>query len=234
MRYIGTRPQAPAGFGHSPAAARTLRNTYLLLAITLLPTIAGAAVGVYFNIVAMFGLWSLLLFIPVMLGFQVMIVRNRHSVAGIWWLLAFTFAMGWMLLGPSVGLALGNFRNGAELVATAVGGTAAIFFVLAGYATITKRDFTGIGIGKTLFIGMWLMFGISLVNAIFLQMPAVALAVSSIFALIASAFIVTTINRIVRGGETNYLLATMTIYIMLLNIFQWLLQMLMVFAGNRE
>ena len=125
----------------SPHAAKVLRNTYMLLGITLLPTILGAFVGVQFNPLALMGLWSLLLFIPVMLGFQAMIIRNRHSVAGVWWLLGFTFAMGWMLVGPSVGMALGSFRNGAELVGMAVGGTAAIFFVLAGYATVTQAQF---------------------------------------------------------------------------------------------
>ncbi len=218
----------------SPNAAKVLRNTYMLLGITLLPTILGAFVGVQFNPLALMGLWSLLLFIPVMLGFQAMIIRNRHSVAGVWWLLGFTFAMGWMLVGPSVGIALGSFRNGAELVGMAVGGTAAIFFVLAGYATVTKRNFTGVGLGKTVFIGMMMAFILSIINAVFLQMPAIALAISAVFMVIASAFIVITVNRIVRGGEDNYILATMTLYIMLLNLFQSLLHLLMAFAGNRD
>lgn len=213
---------------------KVLRNTYTLLAITMLPTIIGAFAGVAFPLLAMTGpLVGMLLFLGAMFGLQMMVIKNRNSAAGIGWLLFFTFVMGYFM-GPMVGFALGSFSNGAQLVAMAMGGTAAIFFTLAGYATVTKRDFSSPSLAKMLIIGMWMFFILGIVNAFLLQMPALALAISAMFIVIASGFIIFTINRIVRGGEDNYILATMTIYIMLLNIFQSLLHLLMAFAGNRE
>lgn len=223
---------AERGYAASPQAQRVLRNTYLLLAITLLPAIAGAFLGAVFPLMAYMGWASLLVFLAAMFGLQYMVVRNRQSAAGIGWLLAFTFVMGYFV-GPLVGYAIGSFSNGLELVALAVGGTAAIFFGLAGYATVTRRDFAGMSVGKTLFIGMWMAFALAILN-LFLQVPALSLAISAVFMVIASGFILFTINNIVRGGETNYIMATMTLFIMLLNLFQSLLHLLMVFAGNRE
>ncbi len=232
MRY-----SLPAARGASVLGAertnKVLRNTYLLLAITMLPTVVGAFVGALFPIYAYLGWMGLLVFFAVLLGGQAMVVKNRHSAAGVGWLLAFTFAMGYFV-GPMVGYALGSYANGAQLVGVAIGGTAAIFFVLAGYATVTTRDFSSPTIGRMLIIGMWMFFVLGALNFLFVQMPAVALAISSLFIVIASGLIVFTINRVVRGGEENYILATMTIYIMLLNIFQGLLHLLMAFAGSRE
>lgn len=216
------------------AAARTnrvLRNAYLLLAITLLPTIAGAFLGAAFPLFAYLGWAGFLVFLAGMFGFQTMVIRNRHSAAGIGWLLAFTLFMGYMI-GPMLGMAVG-LRNGVEIIALAAGGTAAIFFILAGYASTTKRDFSSPSLAKMLFIGMWMAFGLAAINW-FLGVPSLGLAVSSIFLPIAAMFIVFTINRVVRGGETNYILVTMTLYIMLLNIFQSLLHLLMAFGGNRD
>ena len=214
------------------ATNKVLRNTYMLLGITLLPTIAGAFVGALYPLMAAMGWMSLIIFMAAIFGMQGMVIKNRNNAAGIGWLLAFTFVMGYFT-GPLIGYALGAFSNGAELVAMAIGGTAAIFFGLAGYAMVTKRDFTSPSIGKTLFIGMWMLFIISVGN-FFFQSGPVMMAVSSLFIVIASGFILFTINRVVRGGESNYIMATMTIYIMLLNLFQSLLHLLMMFAGNRE
>ena len=211
---------------------RVLRNTFMLLAITLLPTIAGAFVGALFPLMAALGWLSLLVFLGAIFGLQAMIIRNRNSTAGIVWLLVFTFVMGYFI-GPLIGIALGSFSNGAELIALAVGGTAAIFFGLSGYAMVTKRDLSSPSLGKMLIIGMWMLFAISILNFFFASSP-IALAVSSLFIVIASGFILYTVNNIVRGGETNYILATLTLYVMLLNLFQSLLHLLMIFAGNRE
>lgn len=212
---------------------RVLRNTYLLLAITLLPTVAGAAFGAVFPIFAYLGgLVSFIVFMVALFGLQAVIIKNRYRAAGIGWLLLFTFIMGYFI-GPTVGFALNSFSNGAELVALAAGGTAAIFFGVAGYASVTKRDFSSMSFGRMLFIGMWMLFAISILNFFFVS-SAVTAAVSSLFIVIASGFILFTINRVVRGGEDNYIMATMTIFIMLLNIFQSLLNLLMMFAGNRE
>ena len=211
---------------------RVLRNAYLLLGITMLPTIAGAFVGALFPLMQHLGWLSLVIFLGAMFGLQTMVIRNRNSVAGIGWLLVFTFVMGYFV-GPLVGYALGSLRNGLEIVATAIGGTAAIFFVLAGYATTTKRNLASPSLGKMLFIGMWMMFVLAILNA-FIGIPALSLAISSVFIVIASGFILYTINRVVRGGEDNYILVTMTLYIMILNLFQSLMHLLMMFSGNRE
>ena len=234
MRHTISAPRAGLGaeYAASPQARRVLRNTYLLLGITMLPTIAGAFVGAMFPLMERLGWMSLIIFMGAMFGLQAMVIRNRDSMAGVGWLLVFTFVMGYFT-GPLVGYALGSFSNGAELVALAVGGTAAIFMGLAGYATVTTRDFAGMSLGKTLFIGMWMAFALGILN-FFLKIPALSLAISAGFMVIASGFILFTINRIVRGGESNYILAAMTIYIMLLNLFQSLMHLLMAFAGNRE
>lgn len=218
------------------SVARTnqvLRNAYLLLAISLLPTIAGTLMGVALPLVAFVPWWmSILVFLAALFGLQKVIIDNRNRPAGIGWLLLFTFVMGYFI-GPMVGLVAG-MRNGAELILTAIGGTAGIFFILAGYASVTKRDFSSPSLGKMLFIGMMMAFVLSLLNVFLLNMPAVSMAISAVFIVIASGFILFTINRTVRGGETNYIMVTMTLFIMLLNIFQSLLHLLMVFAGNRE
>lgn len=232
MRY--SIPSASGTHAHLDVATtnRVLRNTYTLLAITLLPTIAGAFVGALFPLFAVMGWASLIIFLAAMFGLQMVIIKNRNSGAGVAWLLLFTFVMGYFT-GPIVGMAVGAYSNGVELVALAIGGTAAIFFGLAGYATVTKRDFSGVSLGKGLFIGLGMLFVISLVNS-FLQISAVSLAVSSLVMIVASGYILFTVNRIVRGGEDNYIVATLTLYIMLLNIFQSLLHLLMAFAGERE
>ena len=224
----------PASVGLRSAAQtnRVLRNSYLLLAITLLPSIVGAYAGAIFPLMAAMGWMSLIVFLAAMFGLQAMVIKNRHSVAGIWWLLTFTFVMGYFV-GPLVGYVLGAYSNGAELVATAIGGTAALFFGLAGYASATKRDLSSPSLGKMLFIGMWMVFIVAVVNS-FVGIPALSAAVSAVFIVIASGFILFTVNRVVRGGEDNYIMVTMTLYIMLLNLFQSLLHLLMIFGGNRE
>ena len=223
---------ASAGLRSATQTNRVLRNSYLLLAITLLPSIVGAYAGAIFPLMAALGWMSLIVFLAAMFGLQAMVIKNRHSVAGIWWLLTFTFVMGYFV-GPLVGYVLGAYTNGAELVATAIGGTAALFFGLAGYASATKRDLSSPSLGKMLFIGMWMVFIVAVINS-FVGIPALSAAVSAVFIVIASGFILFTVNRVVRGGEDNYIMVTMTLYIMLLNLFQSLLHLLMIFGGNRE
>ena len=211
---------------------RVLRNSYILLSITLLPTIVGAYFGVLFPLMMVSPILGFVAFLAAIFGLQYMVIRNRERPAGIAWLLLFTFVMGYFV-GPLVGIALNSYSNGLEMVTTAIGGTAAIFFGMAGYATVTKRDFSQMSLGKVLFIGMWMMFVMMIVN-MFLQSTVVGLAISSVVILIMSTLILYTINRVVRGGESNYIMVTMTLYIALLNIFQSLLHLLMAFAGNRE
>lgn len=196
----------------------------------MVPTVAGAFLGAIYPLMAVLGWASIVVFLAGMFGFQALIIRNRYQSAGVFWMLAFTFFMGYFI-GPTIGFALGNFSNGAQLVGLAAGGTAAIFFGIAGYASVTERDFSSPSLGKSLFIGMWMLFVLSLLN-IFFQSSAVVLAVSSLFIVVAGGFILFTVNRVVRGGEDNYIMASLVIYIMLLNIFQSLLNLLMIFGGR--
>lgn len=210
---------------------KVLRNTYALLAITMLPTIAGAFLGVAFPFPVP-GLWGTAIFFVVIIGLSMMVTKNRNSSASIFWLLSLTLAMGYWI-GPLIGYALGSFTNGVQLVAMAMGGTAAIFFTLAGYATVTQRDFSSPSIGKVLMIGLIMLIVVSLAN-LFFQIPALHLAISAVAIVIFSGYIIFTVNRIVRGGEDNYVMATMDLYFSLINIFISLLHLLMAFAGNRD
>ena len=210
---------------------RVLRNAYLLLGVTLLPTIGGAFVGALFPLMAYLGWMSIIVFIAALIGLQKVVIKNRHRTAGIGWLLVFTFVMGYFI-GPLVGYVLGR-SNGLGVMAMAAGGTAALFFLLAGYASVTKRNLASPSLGKMLFIGMLMAFVLGILNA-FIVLPALGLAISTVFIVIASGFIIHTINRVVRGGEDNYIMVTMTLYIMLLNIFQGLLTLFSVFTGGSE
>jgi modulator of FtsH protease len=124
-----------------------------------------------------------------------------------------------------------HLKNGAQLVGMAAGGTGIIFFSLATIATVTKKDFSFMG--KFLFIGVILLVIASLAN-IFFQVPALSLTISAIAVLIFSAYILFDISQIIHGGETNYVMATMTLYLDIYNIFVNLLSLLMAFAGEKE
>ncbi|OGT02316.1 MAG: hypothetical protein A2143_12350, partial [Gallionellales bacterium RBG_16_57_15] len=148
---------------------------------------------------------------------------------GIAALLGFTFVAG-VFLGPILQVAL-HFSNGARLIGQAAGGTGIIFFSLATLATVTKKDFSFMG--KFLFIGLILLIVASLAN-LFFQIPAMSLTISSIAVLIFSAFILYDVSRIVHGGETNYVMATLGLFLSIYNLFISLLQLLMAFSGERD
>lgn len=210
---------------------RVLRNTYLLLAASMVPTAIGALFGVQLNFASLAGspFMSFLLFIAIAFGFMWGIGKNKDSGMGVVLLLGFTFFMG-LMLGPLLQVSLG-FRNGGSLIALAAGGTGAIFFVLAGVATVTKRDFSFMG--KFLFIGLILLL-LAMVANIFLQVPALALTISAIAVLIFSAYILYDVSRVVTGGETNYIVATLAIYLDIYNLFVHLLSLLLAFTGERD
>ena len=210
---------------------RVLRNTYFLLALTMIPTVLGALVGVQMGFSFMAGspVMGFLLFLGIAWGFMWGIEKNKNSGMGVALLLGFTFFMGLMLAGL-LRVALG-FSNGGTLIALAAGGTGAIFVTLAGVASTTKRDFSGIG--KFLFAGMILILVAALANAFF-QIPVLALAISAIAVLIFSAYILYDINSIVHGGETNYISATLKVYLDVYNVFANLLSLLMAFTGQRD
>jgi len=228
------RELQPVGFGRTAGLAagqnRVLRNTYILLALTMVPTVIGAMLGMSTGgIVLQHPIASSLLMIAAVMGLQFAIAANRNSPVGVALLLLMTGILGWWL-GPLLTLALA-LRNGPALVGYAALGTGVVFAVMAAIATTTKRDFSFMG--KFLFIGMIVLL-IAMVANMFLQLPALALTISSLVIVVFSLFLLHDLNRIVRGGETNYVIATTGVYMSLFNIFANLLQLLMMLGGERD
>jgi|SRR2546427_4700745 len=210
---------------------RVLRNTYWLLALSLIPTVIGAAVGTNldFGFMRASPILSSFAILAIFYGWIFAIERNRNSSLGVGLLLGFTLFMG-LLLGPLFQSVLG-FKNGVQLVMMAAGGTAAVFFGLAGLASSTTRDFGFLA--KFLFVG-FIVIMLAVVANIFLASPVLYLALLGMFILFSSAVILFQINGIVRGGETNYVSATLTLYVAIYNIFSSLLQLLGIFGGSRD
>ena len=211
---------------------RVLRNTYWLLALSMLPTVAGALAGMSLNFIALFKaapIMTPLLMFGVMMGSLFVVTALRNSVWGVVALLGFTFIAG-LMLTPILTVAAG-FRNGGQLVALAGGMTAIIFFAMAALATVSKRDFSFLG--KFLFIGMILLIVASLAN-LFFAVPAVSLTISAIAVLIFSLYLLYDLNQIVRGGQTNYVVATLSVFLSLFNIFLSLLNLLLALTGQRD
>jgi modulator of FtsH protease len=201
---------------------KVLRNTYLLLAISLVPTVIGALFGMNLNFSFMRTnpMVASIAMIAIFYGWIFAIERNRDSSLGVGLLLGFTFFMGLLLA-----------RNGGQLIALAAGGTAAVFFGMAGLATSIKRDLSGMG--KFLMVGVIVAMVLVVAN-IFFQSPALHLTILAIFIPLCSMLILYQINAVVRGGETNYVSATLSLYISIYNLFSVLLQMLGIFGGSRE
>ncbi|MDO9149757.1 MAG: Bax inhibitor-1/YccA family protein [Methylotenera sp.] len=213
------------------ATNRVLRNTYALLGLTMIPTVIGAFIGMSMNFSIaqqhpfIFAIGAL----AVMYGLFAAISANRNSSFGVVLLLGLTFLMG-MLLGPILQHAL-NLSNGAQIVGLAAGGTGIILMTLAGIATTTKKDFSFMG--KFLLVGIILLIVASLAN-IFLQIPAMALALSAVGVILFSGFILYDVSRIVNGGETNYVMATLGLYLSIYNLFTSLLHLLMGLMGSND
>jgi modulator of FtsH protease len=209
---------------------RVLRNTYLLLALTMVPTVIGAMIGMSTaGMILQHPIVSTLVVLAAVIGLQFAIVANRDSGLGIGLLLLMTFILGWWL-GPLLTVALA-LRNGPQLVGFAAAGTGVIFFVMAAIATTTRRDFSFMG--KFLFVGMIVLLVAMLAN-MFLQIPALALTISALVIVVFSLFLLHDVSRIVNGGETNYVMATTGVYLSLFNIFANLLQLLMALTGERD
>ena len=207
---------------------KVLRNTYLLLAATMVPTIIGAFLGVQFAGVMMANpIITFVAMFAAIMGLQFGIVANRNSGVGIALLFLLTFLMG-AFLGPLLNFAL-SMRNGMQLVGYAAAGTGIIFFAMGAVATTTKRDFGFMG--KFLFVGMIALL-LAMVANMFLHIPALALTISTLVLVVFSLYLLYDLNRIVRGGETNYILATTGVYISLLNIFSSLLQIIIMLGGG--
>jgi len=218
------------GTAISAESQKVLRNTYLLLALTMVPTIAGAFIGMATaSVVLAHPIMTTFAMLAAVVGLQFAIAANRNSVLGIAFLLLMTGLLGWFL-GPILNYALA-LRNGAQLIGYAAGGTAVVFLVMGAIATTTKRDFSFMG--KFLFVGMIALLIAMLAN-MFLQIPALALTISTLVIVVFSLFLLYDLNRIVRGGETNYIMATTGVYMSLFNIFANLLNILLMLGGERD
>ena len=209
---------------------RVLRNTYWLLALSLLPTVLGAWLGVATGITrGLSGGVGLIVFLVGAFGFLYAIEKTKNSAAGVPVLLAFTFFMG-LMLSRLIAMVLG-MNNGASLVMTAFGGTAGVFFVMASLASVIKRDLSGMG--KWLFVGaIALMIG-GIIN-IFVGSSAGMMVISVLAIGIFSAYMLYDLKQIVDGGETNYISATLALYLDIVNVFQSLLALLGIFGGERD
>ena len=209
---------------------RVLRNTYWLLALSMVPTVLGAWVGVASGITAVMGNgMSTILFLAGAFGFMYAIEKTKESSTGVYVLLAFTFFMG-LMLARMLAMILG-FKNGSSLIMTAFGGTAMVFFGMATLATVIKRDISGMG--KFLFIGALILLVAGVVN-IFMQSTALMMTLSVLAIVIFSGFMLFDIKRVIDGGETNYISATLAIYLDIYNVFQSLLAILGIVGGERD
>ncbi|RFO98781.1 hypothetical protein DIC66_02580 [Rhodoferax lacus] len=220
-------------FGYGISAEqrnKVLRNTYWLLSLSLVPTVLGAWVGVASGVGQLFsGGLGMILFLAGAFGFIYAIEKTKNSAAGVPVLLGFTFFMG-LMLSRMIGMTLG-FTNGPELIMTAFGGTAGVFVVMASMATVIKRDLSGMG--KWLGVGVIVLLVASVIN-MFVGSSAGMLALSVASIGIFSAYMLYDVKRIIDGGETNYITATLALYLDIINVFQSLLALLGIFGGERE
>ena len=210
---------------------RVLRNTYWLLALSMVPTVLGAWVGVAtgFNFFAANPFIGFIAFMAIAFGFFYAIEKFKNSGVGVALLLGFTFFMG-LMLSRLIGAVLG-FSNGSQLIMMAFGGTALVFIGMASLASTLKRDISGLG--KWLMVGVIGLIVASVAN-IWLQLPALMLTVSVLAIVIFSAFMLYDIKRVIDGGETNYITATLAIYLDVYNVFVNLLSILGIFGGDSD
>ncbi len=228
------QPLSSGRFGTAVSGAternKVMRNTYWLLALSMLPTVLGAWIGVATGITAgLSGGMGLIVFLGGAFGFMFAIEKTKNSAAGVPVLLAFTFFMG-LMLSRMLAAVLG-FSNGASLIMTAFGGTAGVFFVMANLSTIIKRDLSGMG--KWLFAGaLAIMFG-AIIN-VFVGSTMGMAVIATLAIAVFSMYLLYDLKRIVDGGETNYITATLGLYLSLFNIFQSLLALLGIFGGGDD
>ncbi|MES2877799.1 MAG: Bax inhibitor-1/YccA family protein [Pseudomonadota bacterium] len=209
---------------------KVLRNTYWLLALSLVPTVLGAWLGVATGITrSLGGGLGMIVFLGGAFGFIYAIEKTKNSAAGVPVLLGFTFFMG-LMLSRMIAMVLG-FKNGSDLIMTAFAGTAGVFFVMASLSSVIKRDLSGMG--KWLFVGaIAIMIG-GVIN-IFVGSTAGMMAISVAAIGVFSAYMLYDLKQIVDGGETNYISATLALYLDIINVFQSLLALLGIFGGERD
>ncbi len=210
--------------GHSVEINKVLKNTYMLLALTLLFSAATAGLAMVMNM-------PHLGIIPTLIGYFALlflVAKFRNSSLGIVFVFLFTGFMG-LTLGPILNLYVTSVANGPQLVMMALGGTGVIFLGLSAYAVVSRKDFTFLG--GMLFVGILVAFVAGLV-AILFSIPALSLAVSAMFVLLMSALILFQTSAIIHGGETNYVMATLTLYMTIYNLFTSLLHLFGVFGDE--
>jgi modulator of FtsH protease len=209
---------------------KVLRNTYWLLALSLVPTVLGAWIGVATGITqSMGGGLGMIVFLGGAFGFMYAIEKTKNSAAGVPVLLGFTFFMG-LMLSRMIAMVLG-FKNGPDLIMTAFGGTAGVFFVMATLSSVIKRDLSGMG--KWLFVGALAIMVGGIIN-VFIGSTAGMMAISVAAIGVFSAYMLYDLKQIVDGGETNYISATLALYLDIVNVFQSLLALLGIFGGERD
>jgi modulator of FtsH protease len=208
------------------ATHTVLRNTYLLLSLTLLFSAGVAAFAMATNapypgiIISLIGIY----------GLMFLTYKLRNSTGGLISVFALTGFMGYTL-GPMLNMVTQNYANGSELIAMSLGGTGLIFLGLSGYALVTRKDFS--------FMGGFLTIGtlvaiVAMIALFFFQVPALYLAFSALIVLLSSGWILWQTSEIIHNGETNYIIATVGLYVQIYNLFVSLLQLLTAFAGNRD
>jgi modulator of FtsH protease len=219
------------GYGASAQQRnKVLRNTYWLLALSLVPTVLGAWVGVATGITAsLTGFVGLIVFLGGAFGFIYAIEKTKNSAAGVPVLLGFTFFMG-LMLSRMIAMVLG-FKNGSDLIMTAFAGTAGVFFVMASLSSVIKRDLSGMG--KWLFVGALAIMVGGIIN-VFVGSTAGMMVISVLSIGVFSAYMLYDLKRIVDGGETNYISATLALYLDIINVFQSLLALLGIMGGERD
>lgn len=222
---------ADYGYGISQEQRqKVLRNTYWLLALSMVPTVLGAWIGVATGITsALGGVMGMIVFMAGAFGFMYAIEKTKNSAAGVPVLLAFTFFMG-LMLSRMIGTVLG-FKNGTDLVMTAFAGTAGVFFVMASLASVIKRDLSGMG--KWLMVGALVLMVGSIIN-VFVGSSVGMMVISMLAIGIFSAYMLYDLKQIIDGGETNYISATLCLYMDIFNVFQSLLALLGIMGGERD
>jgi modulator of FtsH protease len=230
LQPVSSNVYGAASTGSAVERNRVLRNTYWLLALSMVPTVLGAWVGLATGMAQAMGAgMGLIVFMVGAFGFMFAIEKTKNSSAGVPVLLAFTFFMG-LMLSRLVGVVLG-MGNGASLIMTAFAGTGAIFLGMASLSTIIKRDLSSMG--KWLFIGMIMLLVAGIAN-FFIQSSALMITLSVLAIGIFSAFILHDLKRVQDGLETNYITATLGVYLSLYNVFQSLLMLLGIFGGSND
>lgn len=216
-----------AGSGEMIQINTVLKNTYIMLALTLIFSAVTSAIAMHTNASSP----NIFLFIVVAIGFPFLLQAVKNSPWAIVITFAYTGFIGWAI-GPILNMYIKGFTNGPELIMLALGSTGLIFLMLSAIAMNPKRDFSRIG--GFLAVGVIMAFIASLVNIFFLKLPMFQVAISVVFSLISGGYILYMTNQIIRGGERNYLIATVVLYVSLVNIFLTLLQLFSMFGGNRN